>query len=304
MDETSAPPLQPPLPAPATPALRLLIVDDEPLARLRLRQLVEETAEPAATVVDEADSAAALEQALRRHLGPNGESELDALLLDIGLPGPSGLAIAATLRALPHPPALVFVTAHAEHALQAFELEAIDYLTKPVRRERLQQALVRVLQWRRGDPSSTLSAFGGLGPAVMPGGPGAPGAVPGTAAVLVLNERGRVLRLPHAEILSLRAEHKTVLVRTASAAGPYVVDESLNELEQRLGEGFLRIHRNALVAIHAIRELELRSGLEDDGGGDGWAVRIAGAQAGAAGEWLAVSRRQVASVKSALAKEG
>jgi two-component system response regulator AlgR len=147
-----------------------------------------------------------------------------------------------------------------------------------VRRERLQQALARVAQWRRA-----LAAADGDAP-----------------AALVLNERGRVLRLPHAEILSLRADHKAVIVRTATQ--DYVVDESLNELEQRLGQAFLRVHRNALVARRAIRALELRPGLDEQGGGDGWAVLVGGPR-GTAGEWLMVSRRQVASVKAALAKD-
>lgn len=260
----------------AKTALRLLIVDDEALARLRLRRLVEELAAPAASVVAEVDSVAAAQVVLSAESAGEG---IDAVLLDIGLPGPSGLALAATLRTLARPPAVVFVTAHAGHALQAFELEALDYLTKPVRRERLQQALARVAQWR-GVAATTSPA------AARP--------------VLVLNERGRLLRLPHDEILSLRADHKAVVVHTA--AQDFVVDESLNELEQRLGEAFLRVHRNALVARAAIRALELRPGLEEEGGGDGWAVLVGG-PGSAAGEWLAVSRRQVASVKSALAGE-
>ena len=262
-------------------ALRLLIVDDEPLARLRLKQLVEGLTEPAAQVVAEADSAAAAQAQLTRH----GEAGIDALLLDIGLPGPSGLALAATLRTMSRPPAVVFVTAHAGHALQAFELQALDYLTKPVRRERLQQALARVAQWQRAGSSAGAEAA----------------ATPTPSPVLVLNERGRVLRLPHAEILSLRAEHKAVIVRTATQ--DYVVDESLNELEQRMGEAFLRVHRNALVARAAIRALELRPGLDDAGGVEGWAVLVGG-PGGTAGEWMAVSRRQVASVKAALAGDG
>jgi len=263
--------------------LRLLLVDDEPLARLRLRRLVEEAAAPAASVVAEADSAAAAQATLRRM--PGG---IDAVLLDIGLPGPSGLAFAATLRELAQPPALVFVTAHAEHALQAFDLQALDYLTKPVRRDRLQQALGRVAQWLRAGPAGR-AATDAAAAATASAAPADP--------VLVVSERGRVLRLPLSEILSLRAEHKVVLLRTTG--GEYVLDESLNELEQRLGPAFLRVHRNALVALSAIRALELRPGLDDEGG-EGWAVRVTG-PAGTGDEWLAVSRRQVASVKAALA---
>jgi len=260
-------------------ALRLLIVDDEALARVRMRQIVAALGEPAAVIAAEADSAAMAQAALASltSLSDTVGHGIDAVLLDIGLPGPSGLALAETLRALPRPPAVIFVTAHAGHALRAFELEALDYLTKPVRRERLQQALMRVAQWRRARDLA-----------------------PPPDRVLVLHERGRVLRLPHAEIVSLRAENKAVQVRTPSQ--DYVVDESLGELEQRLGDGFVRIHRNALVARLAIRALELRPGLEDEGGGDGWAVLVGPPGAAAESEWLPVSRRQVPGVKAALAR--
>lgn len=270
-----------PSPAPGAPALalRVLIVDDEALARARLAQLVHE-GQPPARVVGEAPGAAAA-QALLASLG---EGAVDVVLLDIGLPGPSGLAVAAALKAQARAPAVVFVTAHAHHALEAFELQALDYLTKPVRRERLQQALERVQRAR--DAQAALAA-------AAPG--GAAGAAPATA-VLVLEERGRILRLPHAEIVCLRAEHKLVVVRTRRQQ--VTVDTSLNELEQRLGPGFLRIHRNALVARHAVRALELRPDL-DEAGGEGWAVRV-GFGGGQPDEWLAVSRRQVAQVKAAL----
>ncbi|MCW5632352.1 MAG: response regulator transcription factor [Rubrivivax sp.] len=254
--------------------MRLLIVDDEALARLRLRQVIEAIEAPRAQVVGEAATVAEAQAELRRL----GEGGVDAMLLDVGLPGPSGIALAAAMRTMSRPPAVIFVTAHAEHALQAFELQALDYLTKPVRSDRLRQALERVARWTR-------SAGGG----------------PATQPTLVLNERGRVLRLPHDEILSLRADHKAVVVRTAT--GSYVVDEVLGELEERLGGAFLRVHRNALVARSAIRALELRPGLGDEAGADGWAVLVA-APGSVNGEWVAVSRRQVATVKAALAGGG
>src|SRR4051812_25717376 len=119
--------------------MRVLIVDDEEMARLRLRGLVDECASLGARVVGEAAHA----DAALRWLAAN---ECELVLLDINRPGPNGMQPAARLRRLPQPPAVVFVTAHAEHALQAFELEAVDYLTKPVRRERLQAALQRVAQ--------------------------------------------------------------------------------------------------------------------------------------------------------------
>jgi two-component system response regulator AlgR len=243
--------------------LRVLLVDDEPLARLRLRSLVESLDDPAPRVVGEvADANEALAWLQRE--------QADALLLDIGMPGRSGLDLAAALKGLPSPPAVVFVTAHAQHALAAFDLAAVDYLTKPVRRERLQAALQRVAQ-RLQAPA----------PAALPEVP-----------VLVVHDRGRVLRLPLAEVLYLKAELKYVTLRTAGHS--YVLDDALADLEQRLGDGFIRVHRNALVARRAVRELEYRS--EGDGE-EGWAVRVAPAD-----EWLAVSRRQLAAVREALSR--
>lgn len=250
--------------------LRILLVDDEPLARLRLRTLLADLAAQAdpgglpTQVVGEAENAA---QALQRLQA----QPADVVLLDIAMPGETGLQLAARFAAAPGAPAVVFVTAHADHALRAFELGAVDYLTKPVRRERLQAALQRVVQ-RRPPP----------GPPA--GGP-----------VLVVSDRGRVLRLPIDEILYLKAELKYVTLRTASHS--YVLDDALADLEQRLGEGFVRIHRNALVARHAVRALQRRPGAGGDG--DAWSVRLAPLD-----EWLAVSRRQLPAVRQALGEGG
>lgn len=251
--------------------MKVLLVDDEALARLRLRSLIEQgLPELGAQVVGEAadtDQALALLHA----------QAVDVVLLDIQIPGPtrdSGLRLAAALKALPLPPAIVFVTAHSDHALQAFELQATDYLTKPVLRERLRAALLRVRQQMR-----LLAAPITDGPA------------------LVVSDRGRVLHLPIAQVLVLKAEQKYVTLRTATHN--HVLDDSLAELEPRLSAlsgQFIRIHRNALVARHAVRELRLRSGTAADAAGEGWAVRVAPLD-----EWLAVSRRQVAAVRAALA---
>jgi two-component system response regulator AlgR len=246
--------------------LRLLIVDDEPLARLRLRGLVEASESPRAAVAAEAGDAT-------EALAWLAANRCDALLLDIHMPGRDGMALAAELARLPQPPAVVFVTAHAEHALQAFELEAVDYLTKPVRRDRLQAALQR-LAARRGSVRAEADE----------------------PPVIVVSERGRMLRIPVAEVLYLKAELKYVTLRTATSS--HLLDESLSELESRLGPSFLRVHRNALVARGSVRALERRTivGESDEDGGETWAVRI-----GPVDEWLAVSRRQAAAVREALA---
>lgn len=245
--------------------LRVLIVDDEPLARVRLAQLVRDVAlggDPSATVVAElARGDEALAWLSRR--------QADVLLLDIQMPGLDGTTLAARLQSMARPPAVVFVTAHAEHALRAFELEATDYLTKPVRRERLQAALARAAR-RAGGPA-------------------------GDGEVIVVSERGRLLRVPLAEVLYLRAELKYVTLRTAQHT--YVLDDPLTEIEQRLGDRFLRVHRNAIVAKAAVRALERRASEEE--GAEGWAVRVAPTD-----EWLAVSRRQAGAVREALTAGG
>ncbi len=250
-------------------ALRVLIVDDEALARSRLATLVAECTEPRCAVAGQCANA----QQARQWLS---EYEADIVLLDIQMPGQPGTAFAAELQRQAQAPVVVFVTAHTEHALAAFDLDAADYLTKPVKRERLAAALQRAA--RR-----------------------APARDGGSAAqepVLVVSERGRVARVPLAEVLYLKAELKYVTLRTAGRT--WVLDDSLTELEQRLGERFLRIHRNALVARDAVRLLERRRMAEhdDDGGGNeiGWAVQVAPVD-----EWLAVSRRQLGAVREALA---
>jgi two-component system, LytTR family, response regulator AlgR len=253
-------------------ALRVLIVDDEALARARLAALMAECAEPRCTVVGQC---ASVQQARQWLL----EQAADVVLLDIQMPGQPGTALAADLQRLAQPPAVVFVTAHSEHAVAAFDLDAADYLTKPVKRERLFAALQRAA--RRAPAHDS-------GPAH-------------NEPVLVVSERGRVARVALAEVLYLKAELKYVTLRTTGRT--WVLDDSLTELEQRLGERFLRIHRNALVARDAVRLLERRrmADHDDDAGGNeiGWAVQVA-----PVGEWLAVSRRQLSAVREALSAGG
>ncbi len=254
-------------------SLRVLLVDDEALARARLSMLVAECPQPHCTVVGQCSNAEEARQWLAAH-------EADVVLLDIQMPGQSGTALAAELQRIAQPPAVVFVTAHSEHALAAFDLDAADYLTKPVKRERLAAALERAA--RRLPPRD------GNGAATQ-------------EPVLVVSERGRVARIPLAEVLYLKAELKYVTLRTAGHT--WVLDDSLADLEQRLGERFLRIHRNALVARDAVRMLERRRMAEHDDEGAsneiGWAVQV-----GPVDEWLAVSRRQLVAVREALAASG
>jgi two-component system, LytTR family, response regulator AlgR len=243
-------------------SLRVLVVDDEALARSRLRTLLGECSAPAAVCAGEAANAAQAMELLTRQ-------PFDAVLLDIHMPGADGLGLARALRTLDQPPVIVFVTAHAEHAVAAFELDAVDYLTKPVRPERLHEALQkaeRMLQ-ARGAPASAADA-----------------------EALLIHDRGRTERVPLAEVLYFKAELKYITVRTAARS--YILDASLSELEERHAAEFLRVHRNALVARRALRALERQDDAEE---GEGWAVRLNGIE-----ELLAVSRRQLAAVRDAL----
>jgi two-component system, LytTR family, response regulator AlgR len=233
-------------------SLQVLIVDDEALARSRLRTLLGECTAPAAAVAGEAANSAQAMELLRR-------ARFDVALLDIHMPGADGLALARAIRSLPQPPAIVFVTAHAEHAVAAFDLEAVDYLTKPVRLDRLQVALQKV--------ERLTQAAAGVRQAL--------------AETLVIQDRGRTERVLLAEVLYFKAELKYITVRTASRS--YILDASLSELEDRHAAQFMRVHRNALVARRAVRALERHEDAEE---GEGWAVRLNGID-----ELLAVSRR-------------
>ncbi len=263
--QLSGAPVAPPLPlAAAGGSLRVLVVDDEPLARSRLRTLLTDCKAPAALMMAEAGQAQHALDLLQR-------DEFDVALLDIHMPGIDGLALARTLQGAPRAPALIFVTAHTEHALEAFEVDAVDYLTKPVRLERLQAALAkaeRLLQARRARDND----------------PNAP--------VLVIQERGRTERVPLSEVVYFKAELKYVTVRTTSRS--YILDGSLNELEARFGDHFLRAHRNALIAKKSVRALEKHYEPEE---GEGWAVRLLGLD-----EVVAVSRRQLAAVRALLGR--
>lgn len=245
--------------------LRVMLVDDEPLARARMRTLLGDCSHPAVQVAAEASNSEQAFALLR-------QQPVDVVFLDIHMPGSSGLAMAQTLRSLQNAPAIVFVTAHAEHAVAAFDLEAVDYLTKPVRLERLQAALQkaeRFAQARRGLHVDLANE-----------------------EVLIIQERNRTERVPLTQVLYFKAELKYITVRTANRS--YILDGALNDLEAKHGAHFIRIHRNALVARKMVRSLEKHFDTEE---GEGWAVRLQGLD-----EVLSVSRRQLPSVRALISQ--
>ena len=259
--------------------MRVLIVDDESLARNRLRRLLIEH-QPAPTAIQEAANAA---EALRAiHSATSLGTPFDVVLLDIHMPGQTGLELAQILQTELASPAVVFVTAHTQHALSAFEVAATDYLTKPVRRERLAAALqkVAILIQARANQHAQATAE-------------APPAVDDT---LLITDRGRTERVRLSEVVYFKSELKYVTVRTDSHE--YLWTGSLNDLEDRYGERYLRVHRNALVTPTAIRSLEKAVDPEDADGADGWQLRLFGIN-----DVLRVSRRQLPQVRALLANK-
>ncbi len=207
--------------------MKILVVDDEPPARQRLIDLLVKL-QPESTVREAGNGVEALHAV--------AQDAPDVVLMDIRMPAMDGLEAATHLATLPHPPAVIFTTAYDSHALAAFDAQAIDYLLKPIRRERLQAALGRVprlepgnidkLQAMRGDARSHLST----------------------------SLHGELHLIPISEIRYLCAEDKYVSVGFPDKELP--VDDSLQALETEFPERFLRVHRNALVALAFVSGLE------------------------------------------------
>ena len=236
---------------------RVLIVDDELPARRRLQELLADLSERfGLDVVAEAANG-------REALALANTHDPDVVLLDIRMPEMEGIEVARHLQKLPRPPALVFTTAYDAYAIKAFELHAVDYLLKPIRSSRLEEALLRA---RSAAPvkDETLHSI-----------------QPDARVNLCAQERGRIHLVPVEEILYLKAELKYVTARTR--AREFLLEESLTKLEQEFSSRFVRIHRNCLVARAAIRGFERGQ----DTGETNWLVKLDGLE-----EKLPVSRRQ------------
>ena len=210
--------------------MKILIVDDEAPARGRLTTLVR--AVGGHEVVGEAaNGAEALQCCARR--------QPEVVLMDIRMPGMDGLEAAGRLGQLDQPPAVIFVTAYGDHALAAFELAAIDYLVKPVRRDRLASALSKAQRLNRAQ----LEALR------LPQKPR------GREHILCRRRRG-VEVVPIANIHYFMADQKYVIVKHSD--GEDLIEDSLRQLEEEFGRRFLRIHRKVLVARVRLIGLEKR----------------------------------------------
>ena len=238
--------------------MNVLIVDDEPLARERLARLVGQldgykVLEPSASNGEEA-------LALVESLKP------DIVLLDIRMPGLDGLQVAARLCEREAPPAVIFVTAHDEFALEAFKVSAVGYLVKPVRQEDLEEALKKAERPNRVQLAALTKP---------PSGP---------RSHISARTRKGIELIPLDDVVYFIADHKYVTLRHGN--GEVLLDEPLKALEDEFGDRFVRIHRNALVARERIERLQ-RTPLGH------FQLYLKGLN----GDALTVSRRHVAGVR-------
>ena len=251
--------------------LKVFIADDEAPARERLKELLADVrGEIATSVVGE--SANGLEVVERL---PASGAQL--LLLDIQMPGMGGIELARHLAGLEQAPAIVFVTAHDRHAVEAFELNALDYLMKPVRAERLAAALKKA-QAAGPAPRERLARAAEVAKAAA-------------REFFSVAERNRIVLVPVGDVLYLKAEQKYVTLRTRM--GEHLIEEPLVSIEREFGERFVRVHRNCLVARAAVRGFERLAGSGEEE--PHWNVVLDGLE-----ERLPVSRRQWPALKGML----
>lgn len=254
-------------------AAKILIVDDETPARKRLSNLLNECCQQfPLTIVDEAANGLEAVEVVNK-------GSLDIVLCDIRMPTMDGIEFARHLSNMQAPPKLIFTTAFDQYAVQAFELNAVDYLLKPIRLERLLAALQKAR------------------PLLPPAAIAIAEATQHKRRQLSIHERGRVVLVPIEDVLFFKAELKYLTVRTAQRE--YLLEESLTKIEEEFEGMFTRIHRNAIVATQAIAGFErVALGAEDGeeaadtsetGGGANlrWVCVIKGVN-----EKLPVSRRQ------------
>lgn len=209
--------------------MRVVIVDDEPLARERMKRLLQEF--PGYEVVGEADNG-------ETALDVIDDEEPDLVLLDIRMGGMDGLQVGRQLAEMDVPPAIIFTTAYSEHALSAFDANAQAYLLKPIRLEKLRDALQRVRKPTRAHKPQSAGAE----------------AQPLKREFILASTRDGLIRVPTKEVVYFLADQKYTTV--AHMHGEVLIEESLKTLEDDLQPQFLRVHRKALVNTHFIASLE------------------------------------------------
>lgn len=240
--------------------LRAMIVDDESPARSELRFLLEQTGK-IGSIIEASSVRAAIEMLM--------EARVDVVFLDISMPGASGLQLAEALYKLKNPPAIVFVTAYSDHAVEAFDVDAVDYLMKPVEEARLDRAIEKVIA--RAKPAATAE----------------PTARPSNVERIPVEKGGRKVLIPVDQIRFIMAKDDYSCIFTEDDR--YLSTTSLAQFESKLGEfGFFRVHRRYIVNLANVEDVET--------------IPSGAIQLGVSGvdERIPVSRRRVVPLKKAL----
>ncbi len=240
--------------------MKILIVDDEKLARDRLKRLIESM--PNFQVVASASN-------VTEALAMATSTEPDIVLMDIRMPGMDGIQAARLLYEMAEPPAVIFTTAYSDHALEAFEAHAVDYLLKPVKKERLQAAIEAATKPNKAQVLQTNQQLGDMGPRQH----------------ICARVRGSLVLVPIDDIYYFNADHKYVSVRYTD--GEVLIEEALKALEIEFGDRFYRIHRNALISLSRVNGLKAEN--------DGHYVSFQGID-----NTLEVSRRHLSGVRKTI----
>lgn len=236
--------------------LRAMIVDDEAPARSELRFLLEQTGK-IGSIIEASSVRSAIEMLM--------EACVDVVFLDISMPGASGLQLAEALYKLKNPPAIVFVTAYSDHAVEAFDVDAVDYLMKPVEEARLDRAIEKVIA--RAKPAAA--------------------AKPSNIERIPVEKGGRKVLIPVNQIRFIMAKDDYSCIFTDDDR--FLSTTSLAQFESKLGEfGFFRVHRRYIVNLANVEDVET--------------VPSGAIQLGVNGvdERIPVSRRRVVPLKKAL----
>jgi two-component system response regulator AlgR len=240
--------------------MKIMIVDDEKPARDRLKRLVESL--PDFQVVASASNGT-------EALAMATSTEPDIVLMDIRMPGMDGIQAARLLYEMTQPPAVIFTTAYADHALEAFETHAVDYLLKPVKKERLQAAIEAATKPNKAQALHTKQKLGDIEPRQH----------------ICARVRGSLVLVPIDDIYYFNADHKYVTVRYTG--GEVLIEEALKALEIEFGDRFYRIHRNALISLSRVNGLKAEN--------DGHYVSFKGVD-----NTLEVSRRHLSGVRKTI----
>lgn len=258
---------------------KIFILDDEAPARQRMRTLLSDIAEQCPTnIVGEAEHAQTALDAIAL-------CNPDIVLLDVQMPGISGIEFAQHLlnARLATDPTVIFVSAHDVYALQAFEVHAFDYLLKPVRAQRLQEAILRAVRTRSATQNHVHEKSASESLTVL---------MPEHRQFFSVPERGRILLVPVKDVLYIKAEQKYLTLHTQRQQ--HLIEESLQAIEQEMPDLLVRIHRNTLIARSALLGVERGVDLDEQTGKmtEAWQVILRDCK-----DRLPISRRLWPSIK-------